>query len=154
MPTYVMSDIHGEYEKYCRMLEKIALSEEDTLYILGDVVDRVKSSGILDRYRDMQFGTVTTVGELVDKLASFPLVNAYREKGITLKTTLGKIISAIGPEKVKSVIQAKAAEASYNKDYEFSPYNVVEYWFDLFLFVLLFGILSTLTLEFVDKDKR
>ena len=40
MPTYVMSDIHGEYEKYCRMLEKIALSEEDTLYILGDVVDR------------------------------------------------------------------------------------------------------------------
>ena len=121
---------------------------------VGDVVDRVKSSGILDRYRDMQFGTVTTVGELVDKLASFPLVNAYREKGITLKTTLGKIISAIGPEKVKSVIQAKAAEASYNKDYEFSPYNVVEYWFDLFLFVLLFGFLSTLTLEFVDKDKR
>ena len=40
MPTYVMSDIHGEYGKYCRMLEKIALSEEDTLYILGDVVDR------------------------------------------------------------------------------------------------------------------
>ncbi|MGN0619906.1 MAG: metallophosphoesterase [Ruminiclostridium sp.] len=38
--TYVMSDIHGMYEKYMKMLELIGLSGEDTLYILGDVVDR------------------------------------------------------------------------------------------------------------------
>lgn len=38
--TYVMSDIHGQYEKYCKMLEKIAFSDDDTLYILGDVLDR------------------------------------------------------------------------------------------------------------------
>ena len=37
---YVMSDIHGCYEKYKKMLEKISLSKEDTLYILGDVTDR------------------------------------------------------------------------------------------------------------------
>ena len=37
---YCMSDIHGDYEKYCRMLETIQLCDEDTLYILGDVVDR------------------------------------------------------------------------------------------------------------------
>lgn len=37
---YCMSDIHGDYEKYRRMLETIQLCEEDTLYILGDVVDR------------------------------------------------------------------------------------------------------------------
>jgi len=37
---YVMSDIHGEYEKYLAMLKKIAFSEEDTLFILGDVLDR------------------------------------------------------------------------------------------------------------------
>lgn len=37
---YCMSDIHGDYEKYRRMLETIPLREEDTLYILGDVVDR------------------------------------------------------------------------------------------------------------------
>ena len=40
MHTYVMSDIHGEYEKYKKMLELIKLSDEDDLYILGDVVDR------------------------------------------------------------------------------------------------------------------
>lgn len=41
--TYVMSDIHGNYEKYAAMLEKIGLSEDDTLYVLGDVVDRGES---------------------------------------------------------------------------------------------------------------
>ncbi|MBE7021223.1 MAG: serine/threonine protein phosphatase [Ruminococcaceae bacterium] len=37
---YVMSDIHGAYDKYKRMLDKIDFKEEDTLYILGDVIDR------------------------------------------------------------------------------------------------------------------
>ena len=37
---YVMSDLHGCYEKYKIMLEKLNFSDEDTLYILGDVVDR------------------------------------------------------------------------------------------------------------------
>ena len=32
---YVMSDIHGEYEKYLLMLEKIQLSEKDALFVLG-----------------------------------------------------------------------------------------------------------------------
>lgn len=38
--TYVMSDIHGCYREYREMLEKIGFSDADTLYILGDVVDR------------------------------------------------------------------------------------------------------------------
>lgn len=38
-----MSDIHGQYEKYAAMLQKIAFSEDDTLYILGDIVDRGES---------------------------------------------------------------------------------------------------------------
>ncbi|MBQ7821900.1 MAG: metallophosphoesterase [Clostridia bacterium] len=38
--TYVISDIHGEYEKYIAMLDKIKLKDSDTLYVLGDVVDR------------------------------------------------------------------------------------------------------------------
>lgn len=38
--TYAMSDLHGCYDKYKKMLEKIHFGEDDTLYILGDVVDR------------------------------------------------------------------------------------------------------------------
>lgn len=37
---YAMSDIHGEYEKYLAMLKQIAFSQDDTLFVLGDVVDR------------------------------------------------------------------------------------------------------------------
>ena len=37
---YVMSDIHGCFEKYEMMKNKIGFSKEDMLYILGDVVDR------------------------------------------------------------------------------------------------------------------
>lgn len=42
MATYVISDIHGEYEKFMELLEGIELEENDTLYVLGDVLDRGK----------------------------------------------------------------------------------------------------------------
>lgn len=38
--NYVISDIHGEYKKFIALLEKINFSEKDTLYVLGDVIDR------------------------------------------------------------------------------------------------------------------
>ena len=38
--TYVMSDIHGMYEKYMKMMKLIGFSDNDTLYIIGDVLDR------------------------------------------------------------------------------------------------------------------
>ena len=37
---YAMSDIHGCFDKYIKMLEIIGFNKNDTLYILGDVVDR------------------------------------------------------------------------------------------------------------------
>lgn len=40
MATYVMGDIHGEYDMFLRMLDKIGLKEDDRLYLMGDVVDR------------------------------------------------------------------------------------------------------------------
>lgn len=43
--TYVMSDIHGRIRPFHKMLKKIGFCERDTLYILGDVIDR-NPSGI------------------------------------------------------------------------------------------------------------
>ena len=37
---YIVSDIHGCYNQYQKLLEKIRFSEKDELYVLGDVVDR------------------------------------------------------------------------------------------------------------------
>lgn len=38
--NYVIADIHGHYDKYKQMLEKIHFNDSDTLYVLGDVLDR------------------------------------------------------------------------------------------------------------------
>ena len=38
--TYVMSDIHGNMRRFNSVMEQITLQPEDTLYILGDVIDR------------------------------------------------------------------------------------------------------------------
>lgn len=38
--NYVISDIHGDLKSFLRMLQKIDFSKEDTLYIIGDILDR------------------------------------------------------------------------------------------------------------------
>lgn len=38
--TYVMSDLHGCYDLFQKMLKTITFSQEDMLYIIGDVIDR------------------------------------------------------------------------------------------------------------------
>ncbi len=40
MATYVISDIHGMYDKFIKMLDKLGFNDDDTLYVLGDVLDR------------------------------------------------------------------------------------------------------------------
>lgn len=38
--TYVLSDIHGNERRFDSVMEQISLQAEDTLYVLGDVIDR------------------------------------------------------------------------------------------------------------------
>ncbi|MCM1215457.1 MAG: fructose-bisphosphatase class III [Lachnospiraceae bacterium] len=38
--TYVLSDVHGYYNKFLTMLEKINFSDNDVMIVLGDVIDR------------------------------------------------------------------------------------------------------------------
>lgn len=40
MSTYAVSDIHGDKKRFLKLLEKINFNEKDTMYILGDVIDR------------------------------------------------------------------------------------------------------------------
>jgi serine/threonine protein phosphatase 1 len=37
---YVTADLHGNFTGFIKLLESISLKEHDTLYVLGDVVDR------------------------------------------------------------------------------------------------------------------
>lgn len=51
--VYCCSDIHGEYHKYLKLIKKIKLKEEDTLFILGDVIDRGEKS--IEVLQDMMY---------------------------------------------------------------------------------------------------
>ena len=37
---YCLSDIHGCYSLFCRLLEKLKFGGGDTLYVLGDIIDK------------------------------------------------------------------------------------------------------------------
>lgn len=38
--TYIIADIHGCYDEYLELLDKIVFSEDDDLFVLGDAMDR------------------------------------------------------------------------------------------------------------------
>lgn len=53
MAHYVLSDVHGEGDRFHKMLEKTHFSESDVMYILGDVVDRGPDGiALLEEIRD------------------------------------------------------------------------------------------------------
>ena len=65
---YVMSDLHGEYDKYLAMLKKIKFSDDDELYILGDVVDRGQKPVEILRDMSMRHNVFPIMGNH-DKMA-------------------------------------------------------------------------------------
>ena len=90
----------------------------------------------------------------MDALAANPDAQKFMDQSYTFESTVGGVIDMIGEDKVKDVLQNKIAEASYKAEYENTVDNISDYWFSLALFVLAFAALSTITLEFIDKDKR
>lgn len=53
--TYCISDIHGEYELFLRLLDKIGFSDSDKLFVLGDMIDKGdRSVKLLKCLRDMR----------------------------------------------------------------------------------------------------
>ncbi len=134
----------------------VKLKEEPVLTDLtvGDLAAAVASSGLIEENRDQLINAETTVGEAVDWLATNPDIQAGRAASYTFSTKLGNIIDMIGESDVKAFLEEKAAAASYKPDYEATEGNVVDYWLHLVAFILAFALLSTITLEFIDKDKR
>ena len=41
---YCISDLHGKYELFQKLLNVIRFSEQDTMYICGDIIDKGESS--------------------------------------------------------------------------------------------------------------
>ena len=58
--VYVMGDIHGNLRRFESVMNQIQLAPEDTLYVLGDVIDR-HPHGLLILRRFMKMGNVKMI---------------------------------------------------------------------------------------------
>ncbi len=89
---YVMSDLHGDYEKYKKMLEKINFSNDDTLIINGDICDRGPDSAKI--YTDvMSRNNVFAIKGNHELMAEIPLeiiIKKYANKEIDIPVLMGE----------------------------------------------------------------
>ena len=121
---------------------------------LGELIDLIDSSGVLETVEKRPVSIHTSVGEVVDEIAENENVKAHWNDSHTLSAKLKDMIDMIGREKVKTFLEEKAGAASYKAEYANTKENITTYWLHLLAFILAFAILSTITLEFIDKDKR
>ena len=61
--TYVISDIHGNLDKFNTLLGKIGFSDKDVMYVLGDVVDMGDAPIELLCDLSMRYNIIPIVGE-------------------------------------------------------------------------------------------
>ena len=73
--TYVTSDIHGCYDKYEKMLETIEFSDNDTLYVLGDVLDWGPQPLAVLRDMSMRANVIPILGN--HEYAAYEIINQF-----------------------------------------------------------------------------
>lgn len=60
--TYVISDIHGEYNLFIKLLKKIKFNNEDKMIICGDIIDKGNDSVKLLKYIRKQQNMIFIIG--------------------------------------------------------------------------------------------
>ena len=105
---YVLSDIHGQYEVFEQMLNKLNLKSDDTLYILGDIIDRGPEVGkVIDTVMSLKNVQMIVGNHEYMMLESFKgnlkLYNYLNWKQNGCKTTL-KDFNEFSKEKQDSII--------------------------------------------------
>lgn len=131
--TYVISDIHGQYDALMEMINLIQFTEDDELYILGDVIDRGLKSVECIRWICKQDNVLTLLGnhELLlydgyihDTAALYSTLTEVREKlTIAEQTEIVKWIEEMPECKLITVNEKRfylnhtqAASEAYFKD--------------------------------------
>lgn len=59
---YVISDIHGEYDLFIKLLEKISFNKSDTMIICGDIIEKGPDSIKLLKYIRKQSNMIFIIG--------------------------------------------------------------------------------------------
>ena len=77
---YVMSDLHGCYKQYIQALETIRFNDDDTLFVLGDVVDRGPEP-------------ITILQDMMLRSNVFPILGNHEFSALTVLSKLNKEIT-------------------------------------------------------------
>lgn len=134
--TYVMSDLHGQYQKYLKMLDLISFSVDDDLYILGDVVDRGSQPVELLRDMSMRMNVFPILG-------NYDVTAALLLKKLCVEITEDNYANQLNPEIIRILAawqmdggqstlsgfkKLSADERDILIEYleEFSPYEMLE----------------------------
>ena len=110
--------------------------------------------GIAGNAEKMVIKNPVTFGELLDFANNSELIQKRRDKSFPVDITVGDLMEIFGEDNVKNFLQQRTAEAAQKKQYEKSRVNVLINWFFLCCFILAFALMSTISLELIDKDKR
>ena len=138
------------------MLTKMRDNEITGTIKIGDILDQLQNEDntTMKEIREYPLEEGITAGDLLDAVAADKSMQAHREDEFRYDFTVGEVLDLFGEEKMKSFMEDSAAEARYEPAYDYTSENIFDYWQRLALFSLLFVFLATLTLEFIDKDKR
>ena len=94
------------------------------------------------------------LGQVIDMMARITEEQGLRDEKYDFSMTVGEMLQLVGREKAQTYIQEMTAQSNRKDFYANTKDNIVDYWLNIGLFIVVFAILSVVCLEFVDKDKR
>lgn len=121
---------------------------------LGQALDALDLEEAIQGKEEQTVNQPVTLGQMVDFVGNNQALQAMSDREFTFTATLGDILSLFGEDNVKTLIQEKTAAASRVADYDRTIENVLKNWGALILFAMVFAVLSVMSLEFIDRDKR
>ena len=132
------------------------MTMRELIELIGDTgggAELIKNQVFLSAWGDEPLDVTFTLGDVVDQMESSPTMQSERDREIVIHATVGQIIDSVGEYRTYQAIQDMAAE-NYDPKYENSAKNISSCWITLALFSIGYAALATITLEFIDKDKR
>ena len=105
---------------------------------LRKLFETAKVYETLDAYNDQEIDLRINVGKLIDTLLSMDEIKKYRDMELDLTYNIGALIDLAGEERVKDFVLEKTSEAFMVSEYEHTRENILDYWSDLMLFILIF----------------
>ena len=121
---------------------------------LGEVADMLNLDKFAEAEKDTKLNDPITLGQVIDFANGNQWVQDNRGRSVHFKTTVGALIDFVGVDKVKEIVTTKSAEAARIPAYDRTIDNVMDNWLMLGIFIVVFALMATISLKFIDKDKR